>query len=98
MKKRIIWMFAGTIGSLFSIVAQQATQKFGVRVQSGPMDSVLLKDYAPESSLVLSQTNITKARFPVIDVHTHTGQASIRTSEDVAMWVKTMDEVGIATS
>jgi uncharacterized protein len=98
MSKRIVWMFAGAIGSLFCVVAQQTTQKFGVRVQPGPMDSVLLKDYAPESSLVVPQTNITKARFPVIDVHTHTGQASIRTSEDVALWVKTMDDVGIETS
>jgi uncharacterized protein len=98
MKKAIAWVFAGAIGSLFCILAQQTTQKFGVRVQPGPMDSVLLKDYAPESSLVVPQTNIAKARFPVVDVHTHSGQSSIRTSEDVAAWVKTMDEVGIETS
>ncbi|MBK9167845.1 MAG: amidohydrolase [Bryobacterales bacterium] len=73
-------------------------RKFGVQVQPGPMDSILLKDYAPASSLVVPETQVDKARFPVIDVHTHTFQADIRTPQDVAAWVKTMDEVGIETS
>jgi predicted TIM-barrel fold metal-dependent hydrolase len=70
----------------------QATIKYGVTVEPGPMDSLLLKDYAPESSLVVAQTHVTKARFPAIDVHTH---VYANTSQEVAEWVKTMDEVGI---
>jgi uncharacterized protein len=70
----------------------QATVKYGVTVESGPMDSLLLKDYAPESSLVVPQTRMSKARFPAIDVHTH---VYANTSQEVAEWVKTMDEVGI---
>jgi predicted TIM-barrel fold metal-dependent hydrolase len=81
-------------GLLFS----QGETKYGVRVQSGPMDSVLLKDYAPESSLVVPETRIAKARFPVIDVHTHSSQSRIRSPKDVADWVRTMDEVGIETT
>ncbi len=83
MKKQVLWMSAGAITALFCLVAQQPTRKSGVQVQPGPMDSVLVKDYAPESSLVVPQTKIDKARFPVIDVHTHTGQANyeaLRTS------------------
>lgn len=72
--------------------------KFGVRVQSGPMDSILLKDYQPASSLVVPVTEVAKARFPVIDVHTHTGMSRIKTAADVDAWVKTMDEVGIEKS
>lgn len=72
--------------------------KYGVRVQAGPMDSVLLKDYKPESSLVVPRTPITKARFPVIDVHTHSDMNRVKTPEDVDAWVKTMDEVGVETS
>jgi predicted TIM-barrel fold metal-dependent hydrolase len=62
------------------------------------MDSILLKDYAPASSLVVPHTQVPKAAFPVIDVHTHTGQAGVRTREQVADWAKTMDDVGIETT
>ena len=36
-----------------------------------PKDTLLLKDYEPKSMLVVSETSVPKARFPVIDVHTH---------------------------
>ena len=72
--------------------------KYGVKVQPGPMDSVLLKDYAPESSLVVPETRVAKARFPVIDIHAHTGQSQVRTAADVDAWVRTMDEVGVETT
>lgn len=79
---------------LLSGQAQQE-MRYGVRVQSGPMDSVLLKDYRPESSLVLPETRIEKARFPVIDAHAHTSMSRIQTPEDVDAWVKIMDQVGV---
>ena len=72
--------------------------KFGIEVRPGPMDSVLLKDYAPSSSLVVPETLVQKARVQAIDVHTHTGQSNIRNAEDVEAWVRTMDEVGIETT
>lgn len=64
----------------------------------GPMDTILLKDYEPESSLVVPRTNIARAKFPVIDVHTHPSQCQIKTKEDVADWVRVMDEENIAMS
>jgi predicted TIM-barrel fold metal-dependent hydrolase len=76
----------------------EPTMKYGVPVTGGPMDSILVKDYAPGSSLVVPETFVPKARFPVIDVHTHTSMSEIKTPEDVASWVKTMDEVGIEKS
>jgi predicted TIM-barrel fold metal-dependent hydrolase len=74
------------------------TRKFGVTVQSGPMDSILLKDYNPESSLVVPERAVAKARFPAVDVHSHPLMEGIRTPQDVAAWVRTLDEVGIETS
>jgi predicted TIM-barrel fold metal-dependent hydrolase len=59
------------------------------------MDSVLLKDYAPSSSLVVPETHLAKSRFPVIDVHTH---VYAKTPDEVAEWVRTMDDVGIELS
>jgi uncharacterized protein len=76
----------------------QPAVKYGVRVQSGPMDSVLLKDYRPESSVVVEETRVDKARFPVIDIHTHTSMSRIRTPADVDGWVRTKDEVGVERS
>jgi uncharacterized protein len=70
----------------------QPKEKYGVPIRSGPMDAVLLKDYAPESSLRVPETVISKARFPVIDVHAH---VYANTPGEVADWVRTMDEVGI---
>jgi predicted TIM-barrel fold metal-dependent hydrolase len=71
---------------------QKVVEKFGVPVKAGPMDAVLLKDYAPESSLKVPETHPAKARFPVIDVHAH---VYARTPQEVAEWVRTMDETGV---
>jgi hypothetical protein len=62
---------------------------------SGPMDTILVKDYAPRSSVVTKETFVPKAKYPAIDCHVH---AKARTPAEVAEWVKTMDEVGIETS
>jgi hypothetical protein len=62
------------------------------------MDSILLEDYTPRSSLVVAHTDAPKARFPVIDVHSHSGQSHIKTAQDVDDWLRTMDEVGIETT
>jgi predicted TIM-barrel fold metal-dependent hydrolase len=78
--------------------AQAPATKYGVPITAGAMDSVLLKDYQPESSLVVPETKVSKARFPVIDVHTHDFMSDIKTAEDVAAWVKTMDAVGVEMS
>ncbi|MFC2081245.1 amidohydrolase family protein [Bacteroidota bacterium] len=67
----------------------------GVSGKSGPMDGILLKDHAPRSTLVTRETFVPKAKYPVIDSHVHVVG---RTPEEVAEWVRTMDEVGMETS
>ncbi|MDP2058769.1 MAG: amidohydrolase family protein, partial [Flavobacteriaceae bacterium] len=67
----------------------------GVAAQPGPMDTILLKDHAPNSSVVTQETFVPKAKYPAIDSHVHVVG---RTSEEIAEWVKTMDEVGMETS
>lgn len=79
-----------------ALMAQQV--KYGVPVKEGPMDSLRLRDYRPESSLVVAKTKVTKARFPVIDAHSHASMSGIKTRADVDAWVKTMDETGIEMS
>jgi hypothetical protein len=38
----------------------------GVDPRPGPMDQILLKDYAPKTSLVLPESFVPNARFPVL--------------------------------
>lgn len=51
-----------------------------------------LKDFRPESIFRIPVTKITKAKYPVIDMHSHD---FAKTDEQVAQWVKTMDQAGI---
>lgn len=73
----------------------------GVSEGTGPMDGVLLKDYAPKSTVVTQETFVPKAKYPVIDVHVHDypdRQDDINPREALAEWVKTQEEVGVETS
>jgi predicted TIM-barrel fold metal-dependent hydrolase len=55
-------------------------------------DQILLKDYKPVSLHKVPVTKVEKARFPIIDMHSH---AYAKTAADVDRWVKVMDEVGV---
>jgi len=55
-------------------------------------ETLLLKDFRPKSVYNVPQTKIDKARFPVIDMHTHD---YARTSGQVADWIRAMDETGV---
>lgn len=72
--------------------AAQAPRRAADQSEPPPMDRILLKDYRPETSLVVPETHVPKARFPAIDAHSH---AYARTPEAIAEWVGTMDEVGV---
>jgi len=64
----------------------------GVEPESGPMDAVTVRDYAPRPSLVLPETVVERPRFPAIDIHAH---PIAKTPEEIADWVRTMDAVGV---
>ena len=54
-----------------------------------------LKDYRPVSIYKTPQTKVEKAKYPIIDFHSHDYP---KTDAEVDQWVKTMNEVGIAKS
>lgn len=62
---------------------------------TGLLDTLLLKDWMPESVYNVQETDITGAQYPVIDMHAH---AYARTEEEIAERVAIMDEVGIERS
>jgi predicted TIM-barrel fold metal-dependent hydrolase len=91
----IVFLVASPFPARAQAPAPPPETRFGVRIVPGPMDSVLVKDYKPESSLVVPVSEIAKARFPVIDAHTHNWMSRIITPDDVEAWVRTMDAVGV---
>jgi predicted TIM-barrel fold metal-dependent hydrolase len=58
------------------------------------MDTILLKNYNPRSSVITNASVVPKAKYPVIDCHTH---PDATTPDEVAKFVKTMDNVGLKT-
>jgi len=55
-------------------------------------DQLLLEDFRPRSIFKLPLSAVERARFPVIDMHSH---AYARTEAEVDRWVRTMDAAGI---
>jgi uncharacterized protein len=62
------------------------------RLQAQTPDQILLKDYRPKSIFKLPETRVEKARYPVIDAHSHD---YARTDADIERWVRAMDAVGL---
>ncbi len=63
---------------------------FNVNAQN-PKD-IKLVDYRPKSIYQIPITKVKKARYPAIDMHSHTYANS---EAELAKWVKIMDEVGV---
>lgn len=55
-------------------------------------ETILLKDYRPKSIYKIPVTQIAKAKFPIIDMHSH---PYAKTPAEIDAWVKNMDEVGV---
>lgn len=63
--------------------------------QAQNADNLLLKDYRPRSIYKIPVTQVAKAKYPIIDMHSH---PYAKTDQELAQWVKTMDEVGVEKS
>ncbi len=76
-----------------SIMFLSQAQQSKVR-SPGLQDSLLLKDYRPQSIFSTPQTVVLKAKYPVVDMHMHAPQGSNLDSIAIVI-LKNMDEVGI---
>ena len=76
---------------LVSLTAIMILSEFEPCYSQNPQD-LKLKDFRPQSIFRVPFTNITKAKYPVLDMHSHD---FAKTDKEVAQWVKTMDEAGI---
>lgn len=82
-----------TIG-IFILIAGCATASLASESESNP-ETLLLKDFHPTSVYNIPQTNVSRAKYPVIDMHSH---VYAKTPEQVAQWVQVMDKAGIEKS
>jgi predicted TIM-barrel fold metal-dependent hydrolase len=55
-------------------------------------ETILLKDYRPKSIYKIPVTQIDKAKYPIIDMHSH---PYAKTPQQIEEWIKNMDEVGV---
>jgi uncharacterized protein len=62
------------------------------RPNASSPETLLLKDYRPQSIYKIPVTEIPKAKFPIIDMHSH---PYAKTPEEIDEWVRNMDEVGV---
>jgi len=76
-------------GILLSLLVIGCRQHPAIKQEPG---SILLKNYRPVSIYNIPKTHIGKARFMVIDMHSHPYAGS---PEEIAQWVENMDRAGI---
>ena len=59
---------------------------------ANPVDKILLKDFNPTVVNNIPVTQVDKAKFPIIDMHSHD---YVESAADIEQWCKNMDEVGV---
>jgi uncharacterized protein len=55
-------------------------------------ETILLKDYRPKSLYKVPVTQVAKAKYPIIDMHSHPFP---KTPQQIEEWLRNMDEVGV---
>jgi len=82
------------VSSILLLVVSCTTEVFSANDQPIP-ETLLLKDFRPQSIYKVPQTTVKKARYPAIDMHAH---PYTKTPEQLTEWVRIMDETGIDKS
>ena len=89
-------LFSLVVGLLICVACgSNASEKPALQSQpngENDVSNLLLKDFRPNSLYKNNETNIEKARYPVIDLHAH---PYAKTQEELDQWVKTMDKMGV---
>jgi predicted TIM-barrel fold metal-dependent hydrolase len=89
----ICWVFLTT-----AAMAQQTPIGYKPAADADSKKTILLKDFHPQSALHAAAHELRRAKFPVIDVHTHTNDArGIGDRVDPKEMVERMDQLNIKT-
>ncbi|HTS36797.1 MAG TPA: amidohydrolase family protein [Candidatus Solibacter sp.] len=82
---------AGLSGASAFAQSEHAHAHVATKTPATP-ETLLLKNYRPQSIYKIPVTQIGKAKFPIIDMHSH---PYAKTPAEIDQWVKNMDEAGI---
>jgi hypothetical protein len=86
------WLFAPSLTSSAQPKHQPPhPESSGPKAYASPL-TLLLKDYRPISLYKSPATKVERAKFPVIDMHSH---PYAKTAQQIDEWVKNMDETGV---
>src|ERR1035438_8192513 len=93
MNRRHMMMLSGAALAARAPAAPspQAPAQASPAVEQGTPETLLLKDYRPQSIYRVPKSDLKRAKFPVIDVHCH----GARPIEQLDDWVRLMDAVGV---
>lgn len=79
--------------------ADDPTIVYGHRRLASARDRLLLRDYEPTSMARLPRTDVSEARYPVIDVHCHLNDGIVMTkSVDPKQFLRVMDETNVKST
>jgi predicted TIM-barrel fold metal-dependent hydrolase len=74
-----------------SAFAEEQKKPIQANTSSNP-NTILLKDYRPRSIYKVPVTQMDKAKFPIIDMHSHPYP---KTEAEITTWLKNMDAVNV---
>src|SRR6266849_9483365 len=98
MTRRIDTAFLFLIFAAAHSHAQQPSIGYKPDAEADSKKIILLKDFQPEPALHTAAHEIQRAKFPVIDVHTHTNDAvGIGDRVDPKEMIARMDRLNIKT-
>src|SRR5215475_12188754 len=74
-----------------SAFAEEPKKAVPAPASSNP-NTILLKDYRPRSIYKVPVTHVERAKFPIIDMHSH---PYAKTDAEITTWLKNMDEANV---
>ena len=86
MKKHCLFL------AVIALIAASCAAPKGENASVNPADKILLKDFNPTVVNNLPVTEVDRAKYTIIDMHSHDYAVN---QEEIAQWVKVMDEVGV---
>ena len=78
--------------AVIALIAASCAAPKGGNASANPADKILLKDFNPTVVNNLPVTKVDRAKYTIIDMHSHDYAVN---QEEIAQWVKVMDEVGV---
>ncbi len=73
-------LYGTSIGIASSVAARASVKASSTNSEQGKPEGLKLSDYQPTSMLHARETRVERARYPVIDIHTHITESRSRST------------------